>query len=286
MPQAPSLVEGPLTPQGEPAYLLRRGNSGLIVSMPHVGTTLPPDIAARLTPAALQLADTDWHLPLVYDLEGLDATILVATHSRLVIDLNRPPDDENLYPGRDTTGLIPLDTFRKEPLYSGENPDAAETAARRLHFWVPYHQALEAELARLRQGHARVVLWDAHSIASELPRFFSGRLTDLNFGTADASSCAPELADAILAPVREQRDYTWVLNGRFKGGYITRRYGRPQLGVHAVQLEMTQILYMDESPPFDLRPDRCETLTPLLRRCVAAAEQWSRAGTRSSDAGL
>ena len=286
MPQTIGLVDGPPTPQGAPAYLLRRGNSGLIVSMPHVGTTLPAAIAARLTPAALQIADTDWHLPLVYDLEAVDATILVATHSRLVIDLNRPPDDENLYPGRDTTGLIPLDTFRKEPVYRGDVPDAAETAARRLHYWVPYHQALEAELARLRQEHARVVLWDAHSIASELPRFFSGRLTDLNFGTADGSSCAPELAEAILAPVREQQDYSWVLNGRFKGGYITRRYGRPERGLHAVQLEMTQIIYMDESPPFGLRPERCERLTPLLRRCVAAAEQWSRSGKPTLDPGL
>jgi N-formylglutamate deformylase len=193
MPQPNGLVDGPLTPQGLPAYLLRRGNSGLLVSMPHVGTTIPPDIAARMTPAALQVADTDWHLPLVYDLEGLDATILVATHSRLVIDLNRPPDDASLYPGRDTTGLIPVDTFRKEPVYRGEVPDEAETASRRRNYWLPYHQALDAELARLREQHTRVVLWEAHSIASELPRFFSGRLTDLNFGTADGASCAPEL---------------------------------------------------------------------------------------------
>lgn len=281
MPLPTGLVDGPLTPQGMPAYLLRRGNSGLMVSMPHVGATIPPAIAARLTPAALQIADTDWHLPLVYDLEGLDATILAATHSRLVIDLNRPPDDENLYPGRDTTGLIPVDTFHKEPVYLGDVPDDAETAARRQTYWLPYHHALEAELARLRQAHARVVLWDAHSIASELPRFFSGRLTDLNFGTADGSSCAPELADAILASVREQQRYSWVLNGRFKGGHITRRFGEPARGVHAVQLEMAQIIYMDENPPFALRADRCAQLTPLLRQCVAAAAQWSGSGQRS-----
>jgi N-formylglutamate deformylase len=281
MPPPTGLLDGPLTPQGPegvPAYLLRRGNSGLMVSMPHVGTHIPPDIAGRLTPAALQVADTDWHLPLVYDLENLDATILVATHSRLVIDLNRPPDDRNLYPGRDTTGLIPVDTFHKEPVYLGALPDEAETAARRDAYWLPYHQALEAELARLRQMHSRVVLWDAHSIASELPRFFSGRLTDLNFGTADGSSCDPELTEAILAPVRGQQDYTWVLNGRFKGGYITRRFGEPARGVHALQLEMTQVIYMDESPPFALRPDRCKRLTPLLRQCVEAAAGWARAG--------
>jgi N-formylglutamate deformylase len=278
MPPPTGLVPGPLTPEGLPAYLLRRGTSGLMVSMPHVGTTIPPHLSARMTPAALQVADTDWHLPLVYDLEGLDATILVATHSRLVIDLNRPPNDANLYPGRDTTGLVPIDTFRKEPVYVGDVPDEAETAARRQTYWAPYHQALAVELARLRRQHPRVVLWDAHSIASELPRFFSGRLTDLNFGTAGGTSCAADLADAIVQPVRAQQSCSWVLDGRFKGGYITRRFGEPGRGVHAVQLEMTQVTYMDEAPPFALRPDRCERLTPLLRACLEAAAQWTRSG--------
>jgi len=280
MPPPTGLIEGPLTPEGFPAYLLRRGNSGLIVSMPHVGTLVPQHLAACMTPEALLLADTDWHLPLVYDLEGLDATILVATHSRLVIDLNRPPDDENLYPGRDTTGLIPTDTFRKEPVYREGVPDAAETASRRQAYWLPYHLALEAELARLRQANGQVVLWDAHSIASELPRFFSGRLTDLNFGTADGASCAPALIDAILAGVQTQQRYSWVLNGRFRGGYITRRFGDPANGVHAVQLEMSQVIYMDETAPFALRPDLCGHLSPLLRHCVAAAEQWALAGRK------
>lgn len=276
MPQLEGLIDGPLTPEQLPAYLLRRGNSGLLVSMPHVGTHIPADLAARMTPVALQIADTDWHLPMVYDLDALDATILVATHSRLVIDLNRPPDNQNLYPGHDTTGLIPVDTFHQEPVYPGAGPDEDETAERRQIYWLPYHEALEAELARLRQNHERVVLWDAHSIASQLPRFFSGRLTDLNFGTADGSSCAPELANAILAPVRKQKRYSWVLNGRFKGGYITRHFGNPARGLHAVQLEMTQATYMDERAPFSLRPSRCKQLAPLLRQCVSAAEEWAR----------
>ena len=280
MPQPTGLVAGPSTPDGAPAYLLRRGGSGLMVSMPHVGTVVPEPLSARMTAAALQLADTDWHLPLVYDLEGLDATILVATHSRLVVDLNRPPDDENLYPGRDTTGLVPVDTFHKEPVYRGAPPDPGEIAARREAYWRPYHRALEAELARLRQAHERVVLWDAHSIASVLPRFFSGRLTDLNFGTADGRSCDPGLIEAILRPVRSQARHAWVLNGRFKGGYITRRFGDPAHGVHAVQLEMTQAVYMDESPPFALRPELCREIAPLLRSCVQAAADWSRAGPR------
>lgn len=278
MLQPSGIANGPSTPEGVPAFLLRRGNSGLIVSMPHVGTGIPAELAAAMTPAALQLADTDWHLPLVYDLEGLDATILVATHSRLVIDLNRPPTDENLYPGRDTTGLIPVDTFHKEPVYRANPPDSSQTDQRRQHYWRPYHQALAAEIDRLRRAHARVVLWDAHSIASEVPRFFSGRLTDLNFGTADGMSCDPGLIEAVLEPVRRQQQFSWVLNGRFKGGHITRQYGNPAGGVHALQLEMSQIIYMNETAPFALRPDRCSTIGPLLRQCVAAAADWARDG--------
>ncbi len=280
MPQPTGLVAGPPTPDGSPAYLLRRGGSGLMVSMPHVGTLVPDTLSDRMTAAALQLADTDWHLPLVYDLEGLDATILVATHSRLVIDLNRPPDDENLYPGRDTTGLVPVDTFHKEPVYRAAPPDQDEIASRRETYWRPYHQALETELARLRQAHERVVLWDAHSIASVLPRFFSGRLTDLNFGTADGRSCDAALVAAILRPVKAQERYSWVLDGRFKGGYITRRFGSPATGVHAMQLEMTQAIYMDEQAPFSLRPDLCGEIAALLRDCLQAAADWSRVGAR------
>ncbi|MGE0803206.1 MAG: N-formylglutamate deformylase [Lautropia sp.] len=271
-------------PGGAPAFLLRRGSSPLMVSMPHVGTVVPAELARRMTPVALTLADTDWHLPLVYDfLAALDATVLVATHSRLVIDLNRPPDDENLYPGRDTTGLVPVDTFRKEPVYRGAAPDAVEIAARHDVYWQPYHAALADELARLRRRHRRVVLWDAHSIASELPRFFAGRLTDLNFGTVDGTSCDPALAAAVLAPVAAQTAYSHVLNGRFKGGYITRRHGAPAAGIHAIQLEMSQIIYMDEMPPFALRTDRSARLRPLLRECLAAARDW--AGGRPDAAG-
>lgn len=260
----------------EATFTLRCGESPLVVSMPHVGTVVPPAMAQQLTPAAAALADTDWHLPLVYDfLEALDATVLVATHNRLVIDLNRPPDGANLYPGQNTTGLVPVDTFRSEAVYRRALPDEAEVAVRRERFWQPYHDTLAAQLTRLRTHHARVVLWDAHSIASQLPRFFEGRLTDLNFGTADGTSCAPGLMAAILEPVNAQQRYSSVLNGRFKGGYITRRYGEPERGVHAVQLEMSQIIYMDETAPFHLVPERCASLRPLLRQCLTNAAAWA-----------
>ena len=264
-------------PAPEPPLLrLARGSAPLLVSMPHVGTFVPPELAARMTPQALALADTDWHLPEVYDFLGpMGATVLAATHSRLAVDVNRPPDGANLYPGQDSTGLVPVDTFHREPVYAGEPPDAAEVARRRDRFWNPYHQALARELARLRALHPRVVLWDAHSIASRLPRFFEGRLPDLNFGTAGGSSCAPGLVEAVLGPVRAQQDYSWVLNGRFTGGYITRRYGDPASGVHAVQLEMSQIAYMEEAAPFALREDLARALRPLLRACLRAALDWA-----------
>lgn len=283
MSQPSGFAPGPLSPAGDPVYTLREGRSPLMVSMPHVGTRLPADIAARLTPVARTLADTDWHLPLVYDfLVALDATILVATHSRLVIDLNRPPTNENLYPGQDTTGLIPVDTFRKESVYAGPLPDDAEVSRRIDQYWRPYHGAITAQLARLRTLHPTVVLWDAHSIASELPRFFEGRLTDLNFGTARGASCDPAMTEAILAAVRSQTRYSWVLNGRFTGGYITRQYGAPKDGIHAIQLEMSQIIYMNETEPFALREDLAADLRPLLQACLGAAVRWAGGSTRGS----
>ena len=268
----------------DPAYELLRGDAPLLVSMPHVGIGLPVELAERLTPEALTLADTDWHLPLVYDfVRALGGSLLVATQSRYLIDLNRPPDGSSLYPGKTTTGLAPTETFRGEPLYRGAPPDAAEIAVRREQWWRPYHDALGAELARLRDRHPRVVLWDAHSIASVLPRFFEGRLPDLNFGTADGASCDPTLIEAVLAPVRAQQAYTWVLNGRYKGGHITRSHGRPAAGVHAIQLEMVQAVYMDETAPFTLdgpgtAGGGTAQLRPLLRACLDAALGWARGG--------
>jgi N-formylglutamate deformylase len=263
----------------DPALELVRGDAPLLVSMPHVGTGLPAPIAERLTPQAATLADTDWHLPAVYDFAAsLGATVIVATQSRYVIDLNRPPDGSSLYPGMATTSLVPTETFRGEPVWRGEPPDEAEIAERRERWWRPYHAALANELVRLRASHPRVVLWDAHSIASVLPRFFEGRLPDLNFGTADGAACDPSLIDAVLGPVRAQHDYSWVLNGRYKGGHITRHHGRPGSGVHAVQLEMAQAIYMDEDAPFELDAARTAALRPLLRSCLERALDWARSG--------
>jgi N-formylglutamate deformylase len=243
-----------------------------MVSFPHAGTEIPDELAARMTPEALQRADVDWHLPQLYDfVHAMGASTIAARFARHVIDLNRPPEDTSLYPGQDVTGLLPLDTFRKQPLYSpGQGPDAGEAEQRRARYWQPYHDALRTELERLLAEHGSAVLWDAHSIASRMPRFFDGKLPDLNLGTADGRACAPGLQFAVEAVMGAQKQFTQVSNGRFKGGYITRHYGQPATGIHALQLEMCQSTYMDETAPFGYRSDLAAQVQPLLQRMLHA----------------
>ena len=261
-------------------FRFKAGTLPLLVSMPHVGTDIPDDVAAQLMPCAAARADTDWHLPALYGFaEEMGASVLSARWSRYLIDLNRPPENTNLYPGQDTTGLCPVDTFARERLYQdGREPDADEIGRRLDLYWRPYHQQLRAELDRLLALHGQVVLWDAHSIASVVPRFFDGRLPDLNFGTADGRSCSLQLQGEMMRVAGAQDLFTFVFNGRFKGGHITRFYGDPAAGVHAIQLEMCQCLYMDEAPPFAYRPDVADKVQPLLHKLLEAAIAWARAG--------
>lgn len=264
-------------------YRFRAGTTPLIVSMPHVGIHIPDAIAALMTATARAVPDTDWHVDRLYDpvLDGLGAAVLQATHSRYVVDLNRPPDDASLYPGADVTGLVPTTTFAAAPIYgAGGAPDAAEITRRGTAFWQPYHDRLAAELARLKAAHGYALLWDAHSIRSVAPRFFDGRLPDLNLGTARGQACAPGLAQTLLDTLEaaEGDGYTTVLDGRFTGGHITRHYGRPADGVHAVQMELAQINYMDEDPPFTFRDDLAARLRPVLRACLKAMLDWGESG--------
>ena len=254
------------------------GSTPMLLSIPHGGTDIPDELAGHYAPSATARADTDWHLGKLYDFAGeMGVSVLAARWSRYLIDLNRPPEDSNLYPGQDTTGLCPLDTFARERLYlPGHEPDAVEVAQRLERYWQPYHRQLQAELERLLAQHGRVVLWDAHSIASRVPRFFAGRLPDLNFGSADGTSCSLALQDAIMQGAAAQDRFSFVFNGRFKGGHITRRYGDPARGVHAIQLEMCQCLYMDEAPPFAYRPEAAARVQPLLRELMGTALEWVR----------
>ena len=253
-------------------YEFHEGTLALLISIPHLGTGIPDEVRAPLTEVAGEVADTDWHLDTLYDFaRSAGASVLGARISRYVIDLNRPPTGESLYPGQTTTGLCPTETFRGEPLYrNGTGPLEADKALRLERYWRPYHEKLQAELERLRAIHGRVLLWEAHSIASILPRLFEGKLPDLNLGTNSGLSCDPRIMEAVTAQLADQ-PYTWVHNGRFKGGFITRQYGRPAHGVHAIQLEMCQSTYMNETAPFEYRPDLAEKVKPVVQGMVDAA---------------
>lgn len=258
-----------------PVYTLKRGRSRLLVSMPHVGTYLSSWLTPRLTPAALRLADTDWHLPLLYDfLDEVDATVLIATHSRYVLDLNRAQDDSNLYPGLNTTGICPIDSFDEQALYlQGQQPDAAEIQLRIADYWAPYHQALGTELARLKLEHGSARLLEAHSIDSRVPRFFDGELPHFSIGSNDGKACAPELARQMQSLTLDS-PYSSVIDGRFKGGYITRHYGQPQNGVQALQLEIAFRTYLDEHAPEQFIDRLAMPVRPLLRRMVELLRDW------------
>ncbi len=255
----------------------------MIVSMPHAGTFIPHSIGKGLSDCAARRPDTDWHLPRLYDfLDALGATVIVATHSRYVVDVNRPPDGANLYPGRDTPRLCPIDTFHSEPLYRGGIEPGADDVSRRVDaVWRPYHRRLAAEIRRVRAEHGAAILWDAHSIVSEVPRLFEGRLADFNLGTADGQSCDPGLARALLVAVSRQTGYSAVLDGRFKGGYITRKYGQPAENVHAVQLELSEAVYMAECSPFTFRRHLADLVRPILREQLEIALDWVNRAQRA-----
>ena len=264
-----------MTDTSEPFALLR-GTSPLLVSVPHTGTALPEDLRQRLVPRASGVEDTDWQLDRLYAfVSELGASFIVPKFSRYVIDLNRPREDTPMYPGVNNTGLVPTRFFSGDALYrEGQEPAAAEVAARVQTYWQPYHDALAAELARLRTVHGHAVLFDAHSIKSELPWLFDGALPHLNLGTANGSSCAASLAAALGAVLGAQNRYQHVVDGRFKGGYITRRFGRPAEQLHAVQLEMCWRCYLDEARPSEWHAERAAEVSPLLQALVQTMIDW------------
>lgn len=253
-------------------YEYHQGTTPLLVSIPHAGTWVPEALLERMTEPAQALPDTDWHVGRLYGFaKALGGTLLKANYSRYVIDLNRPPDDASLYPGQATTGLCPTTLFDGTPLYrDGAAPTDAEVARRRERYWQPYHDTLAEALARLRARHGYALLYDAHSIASRVPRLFDGRLPDLNLGTARGASCAPQIEHALAAVLRAS-PYSTAVNGRFVGGYITRHYGTPAAGVHAVQMEIAQGCYMDEEEEgFPYNEAKAAALRPVLRAVMEA----------------
>ena len=257
----------------EDAFSLRRGAGPLLISAPHVGLELPAEIAAALSARGRELIDTDWDADRLYPFAGaFGATVLRARWSRYVVDLNRDPSGASLYPGARTTGLCATETFEGEPLYeSGREPDPAEIAARRARYFDPYHAALREELTRITGLHGYVVLLDAHSIRSPLPLLFEGELPDVNVGTNSGRSCNAALIDAVVNCVAPS-PYSVVVDGRFKGGYITRTYGDPGHGVQAIQLEINQNTYLSAGAPPRWDDAKAARLSAVLRiACEAMA---------------
>lgn len=247
----------------EPVRVIR-GEGPVVLGMPHVGRWLPAEVWARLNARGRLLADTDWHIDRLYDGLLPGATVVAATFHRYVIDANRPPDGESLYPGQNTTGLVPLTDFDGVDIWDVP-PTAEEIAARREAFHAPYHAALAAEVARVRARHGVALLWDCHSIRSVIPFLFDGRLHDFNIGTVSGASCAPELVQITLEGCLAAPGFSTVMDGRFKGGWTTRHYGRPADGVHAIQMELAQATHLaTEEPPFAYDEARAARLRPVL----------------------
>lgn len=255
------------------SFQLHTGTVPLLVSLPHAGTEIPGELHGGYVPRALAVEDTDWHMPRLYAFaRDIGASVLQPRYSRYLIDLNRPPGDTPMYPGASNTELCPTRFFTGDALYlEGRVPDAAEKLRRRESYWRPYHEALAAELARIKAQHGFALLWDGHSIRGEIPWLFEGRLPDLNIGTANGASAHASIAQAVQAAAAGHPRFSHVLNGRFKGGFITRHYGKPQENVHAVQLEMVQATYMREELPFDWMTERAAWVQPVVREMVEAA---------------
>ncbi|QQA44222.1 N-formylglutamate deformylase [Pelagovum pacificum] len=232
--------------------IVAKGDSPVVLGLPHTGTYVPEEIAADLNEEGLRLRDTDWHVDRLYSesAPGLHTTV-AATFHRYVIDANRDPSGQSLYPGQTTTGLIPRTTFDNLPIWKdGREPDERATAARLAAFHAPYHAALRAELDRVKARHGIAVLFDCHSIRSVIPWLFEGTLPDFNIGTDNGTTCAAEI-ERVTAEICAASGRTSVLNGRFRGGWTTRHYGRPGDGIHAIQMELAQSSYLaTEAPPF------------------------------------
>jgi N-formylglutamate deformylase len=256
------------------AFELHQGTSPLLVSLPHNGAEIPDAIRAGLKSFAHSAPDTDWFVDRLYAFaKDAGASVLKPRYSRYVIDLNRPPDDVSLYPGQNSTGLCPVNAFSGAAIYrDGQEPGHNDIVHRRAQYWQPYHGALHAEILRIKQQHGKVLLWEGHSIRPELPYLFEGRLPDFNLGTVGGASFPADALADVEAVLAAQTDYSWVSNGRFKGGYITRHYAEPERRIYAFQLELVQSAYMDDSmTAFDA--ERAAPVQALIEQMMRAALQ-------------
>lgn len=257
------------------AVEVTRGDSPLVLGLPHTGTFVPDEVLETFTPVGQALADTDWHIHELY--EGLvnNVTSVRALFHRYVIDANRDPSGESLYPGQNTTTLCPLTDFDGLPLYQeGLEPDEIEVEARLLAYHQPYHRALSAEINRVQNKHGFAILYDCHSIRSVIPFLFEGTLPDMNIGTNLGTTCATDIENRVFE-ICKQSGRSHVLNGRFKGGWTTRYYGQPDSGCHAIQMELAQSTYMQESPPWPWQQAQADQIRPVLKSILETLKLWS-----------
>jgi len=257
--------------------IVQQGTSPVILGFPHTGTFVPPEIEARLNDNGRLLADTDWHVDRLYDGLLADATTVRATFHRYVIDANRDPSGASLYPGQNTTGLVPETDFDGKAIWKDdEEPTEADFAERTKAFHAPYHAALAAEIERVRREHGIAILYDCHSIRSHIPFLFDGKLPDFNIGTNLGVTCAPEFEAAVESVVAHAPGYDHAVNGRFKGGWTTRHYGKPETGVHAIQMELAQSTHLKtEAPPFAFDEAKAEKLRSHLQDILERIERLS-----------
>ncbi|MEX3007405.1 N-formylglutamate deformylase [Hoeflea sp. TYP-13] len=262
-----------------------RGDSPVILGLPHTGLHVPDDIWAKLNETGRALTDTDWNIHRLYKNLLPGATTVRATFHRYVIDANRDPSGKSLYPGQNTTTLCPLIDFDDNPLYrEGMEPDNAEIEARRKAFHAPYHAAMTAEIERVREKHGIAVLYDCHSIRSVVPFLFEGTLPDFNIGDNGGTTCAPEITRIVADICGNAEGYTSVLNGRFKGGWTTRHYGQPQTGVHAIQMELAQRTHLEtEAHPYDLDTEKSGRLRKPLGDVLSGIERWALEAAEGKD---
>jgi formiminoglutamase len=256
-------------------FEVRQGTSPVVLGFPHTGTDVPSAIWDRLNDNGRLLADTDWHIHRLYDGLLPDVTTVRATFHRYVIDANRDPQGVSLYPGQNTTGLIPETDFDGKSIWKqGAAPTEADTTDRLRDFHAPYHAALATEIERVKSIHGIAMLYDCHSIRSHIPFLFEGTLPDFNIGTDMGRTCAPDIEEAVLDVTAAASGYTSVLNGRFKGGWTTRFYGRPETGVHAIQMELAQSTYLAaEALPFAYHPTKAERLRVHLKDILTRIER-------------
>ncbi|KII17465.1 N-formylglutamate deformylase [Phaeobacter sp. S60] len=252
-----------------------QGASPLVLGLPHTGTDVPPDIWECLNETGRALADTDWHIHDLYSGLAEEVTTVRTPIHRYVIDVNRDPAGISLYPGQNTTTLVPLTDFDGLPIWQdGKEPDEAEITRRRDAYHTPYHAALEAEMQRVKGIHGFAILYDCHSIRGDIPFLFEGRLPDFNTGTNLGTTCAPGIEAMTVANCEAAEGYTSVLNGRFKGGWTTRHYGRPAEGYHAIQMELAQATYCEEAAPWTYLPERADRLRAHLTKILTDLKNW------------